>query len=137
MRWCAVQTGQSDQIAQQMRLLSKSVRLLRKRQGISMLTRDQVRMARTALRWTIKDLGEHSGITPQTVTRFENGGNATLDTLMKIKLAFEKAGVTWVPENGGPAGVRPPRTPAVEGTREAGARKNARAVAEEEADDGR
>lgn len=74
-----------------------------------MLTRDQVRMARTALRWTIKDLAEHSGITPQTVTRFENGANATLDTLMKIKTAFERAGVTWVPENGGPAGVRPPR----------------------------
>ena len=42
-----------------------------------MLTRDQVRMARTALRWTIKDLAEHAGITPQTVTRFENGANAT------------------------------------------------------------
>jgi len=74
-----------------------------------MLTRDQVRMARTALRWTIKDLAEHAGITPQTVTRFENGANATLDTLERMKAAFERAGVTWVPENGGPAGVRPPK----------------------------
>ena len=43
-----------------------------------MLTRDQVRMSRTALHWTIKDLAKHAGITPQTVTKFENGGNITV-----------------------------------------------------------
>ncbi len=74
-----------------------------------MLTRDQVRMARTALRWTIKDLADEAGTTPQTVTRFENGGNATIDTLSRIKAAFDRAGIGWVPENGGAAGVRPPR----------------------------
>jgi hypothetical protein len=31
-----------------------------------------------------------------------------------MKAAFERAGITWVPENGGPAGVRPPRLKAAE-----------------------
>jgi len=35
--------------------------------------------------------------------------NVTVETLLKLKAAFEEAGVTWVPENGGPAGTRPPR----------------------------
>lgn len=76
-----------------------------------MLTRDQVKMARAALDWGIRDLAKHAGITARTVTRFENGGNATLDTLTKIKHAFDEAGITYVPENGGPATVRPPRRP--------------------------
>ena len=37
--------------------------------------------------------------------KFENGGNVTIDTLAKIKAAFERAGIVWVPENGGAAGV--------------------------------
>lgn len=93
-------------------MLNKQIYLLKKQTArVFMLTRDQIRMARTAMHWTIKDLAREAGITPQTVTRFENGGNATLDTLTRIKEAFERAGITWVPENGGPAGVRPPRRP--------------------------
>lgn len=76
-----------------------------------MLTRKQVRMARAALEWTTTDLAREAGITANTVTRFETGGNVTVETVTKIKAAFDRAGVTWVPENGGPAGVRPPRDP--------------------------
>jgi transcriptional regulator with XRE-family HTH domain len=90
-------------------LVEQIYRLKGKRQGISMLTRDQVRLARTALHWTIKDLAKAAGITPQTVTRFENGGNITIATLEKIQAAIEHAGVTLVPANGGPATIRPPR----------------------------
>lgn len=76
-----------------------------------MLTPEQVRMARAAVDWTVEELARQAGITAKTVHNYEHGGNATIDTLSKIKAAFDKAGVTWVPENGGPAGVRPPRKP--------------------------
>lgn len=31
------------------------------------------------------------------------------EAILKIKGAFEAVGVTWIPENGGAATVRPPR----------------------------
>lgn len=74
-----------------------------------MLTRDQVRMARAALQWTVEELARQSSLTAKTIHNYEHGGNATIETLEKIKAAFERAGITWVPENGGPATVRPPR----------------------------
>jgi transcriptional regulator with XRE-family HTH domain len=74
-----------------------------------MLTREQVRMARAALQWTVGELARQTSLTAKTIHNYEHGGNATIETLEKIKAAFERAGVTWVPENGGPATVRPPR----------------------------
>lgn len=82
-----------------------------------MLTREQVRMARAALKWSYAELAQHSGVAPRTIHRYEQGGNATVETLLKLKAAFEEAGVTWVPENGGPAGIRPPRRPPEEHTK--------------------
>jgi transcriptional regulator with XRE-family HTH domain len=73
------------------------------------LTTEQVKMARAALGWTTVELGRQASVNPNTVTKFENGGNVTIDTLAKIKAAFDRAGIVWVPENGGAAGVRPPR----------------------------
>ena len=74
-----------------------------------MLTREQVRMARAALEWTVEELTRRTGLTTKTIHRYEHGENATIETLEKIKAAFEAEGVTWIPENGGPATVRPPR----------------------------
>jgi transcriptional regulator with XRE-family HTH domain len=74
-----------------------------------MPTRNQVKMARAALGWSTTELARQAGITANTVTRFENGGNVTLATVEKMKKAFERAGITWIPANGGPATVRPPR----------------------------
>lgn len=68
-------------------------------------------MARAALQWSTEELARHSGVTSRTIQRYEAGENATIETLTKIKKAFDKTGVTWVPENGGPATVRPPREP--------------------------
>ena len=71
-----------------------------------MLTREQVKMARAALGWGIRDLAQKAGIAANTVTRFENGGDALNETLAKIKLAFEAGGLVFIPENGGGDGVR-------------------------------
>ena len=72
-----------------------------------MITRLQVRMARTALGWGVRDLARKAGVSPTTVTRFENGAHTRVDTLGQIQDVLERAGVIFVPadEAGGP-GVR-------------------------------
>lgn len=76
-----------------------------------MLTREQVRMARAALDWSVEELARQTGLTTKTIHRYEHGENATIETLERIKATFEAAGITWIPENGGPATVRPPKKP--------------------------
>jgi transcriptional regulator with XRE-family HTH domain len=72
-----------------------------------MITRLQVRMARTALGWGVRDLARKAGVSPTTVTRFENGADARVETLRQIQDVLERAGIIFVPadEAGGP-GVR-------------------------------
>lgn len=63
-------------------------------------------MARAALRLGVRELADLAGVTPNTVSRFENGGDALASTLDRLQSALEEAGVVFVPENGGGAGVR-------------------------------
>jgi transcriptional regulator with XRE-family HTH domain len=72
-----------------------------------MITRLQVRLARTALGWGVRDLALKAGVSPTTVTRFENGADARGDTLRQIEDVLERAGIIFVPadDHGGP-GVR-------------------------------
>lgn len=71
-----------------------------------MLTRAQVRMARAALEWSVRDLAAKAGVTANTVSRYENGADAMGDTLTKIQKALEQGGVEFIAENGGGPGVR-------------------------------
>ena len=66
----------------------------------------QLRMARAALKISVRDLAEMSGITANTISRIENTGEARLSTIKAIQSALESAGVEFIPENGGGAGVR-------------------------------
>ena len=72
-----------------------------------MITRLQVRMARAALGWGVRDLADRAGLSPNTVSRFENGAGARVDTLSQIQDVLERAGIMFVlaDEYGGP-GVR-------------------------------
>ena len=72
-----------------------------------MITRLQVRMARAALGWGVRDLADRAGLSPNTVSRFENGAGARVDTLSQMQNVLERAGIIFVPadEYGGP-GVR-------------------------------
>jgi len=72
-----------------------------------MITRRQVRMARAALGWGVRDLGRHAGVAANTVSRYENGMGTTVFTLGQIQKAFERHGIVFIPadEHGGP-GVR-------------------------------
>lgn len=67
---------------------------------------DQLRMARAALRWSVRDLAEKSGITANTISRIENGSDTRTSTVESLKRALEEGGVVFISENGGGAGVR-------------------------------
>ena len=66
----------------------------------------QMRMARAALGWGVRELAEKAGVTANTVTRIENGSDAKRSTLDAIRSSFETAGIEFIPENGGGAGIR-------------------------------
>ena len=72
-----------------------------------MTSRAQVRMARAALGWSVRDLAEHAGLAANTVSRFENGFGAHLATLQQMQAVLEKAGIEFIPaEEGKGPGVR-------------------------------
>jgi predicted transcriptional regulator len=71
----------------------------------------QVKAARSLLGWSQDDLAEHSGVSKPTIGRLEAtdsdepiGGRP--ETGQALVVALEKAGVEFIPENGGGAGVR-------------------------------
>jgi transcriptional regulator with XRE-family HTH domain len=68
------------------------------------MTSAQIRMARAALQWSVRDLAEKSGVHRNTVTRLEAGGSAHGPTLDAILRAFETAGVEFT--NGDEPGVK-------------------------------
>ncbi|ESX50783.1 DNA-binding protein [Mesorhizobium sp. LSHC422A00] len=71
------------------------------------MTPSQCRMARAALQIGVRQLAHKAGISSMTVTRFENGHSAGApETVDALRAALESAGVEFIPENGGGAGVR-------------------------------
>ena len=66
----------------------------------------QLRMARAAVGWGVRELAEKAGVTANTVTRIENGADAKQSTMDRLKSALEAAGVEFIDENGGGLGVR-------------------------------
>jgi transcriptional regulator with XRE-family HTH domain len=62
-----------------------------------MITRSQVRMARAALGWGVRDLARRAGVAANTVSRFENGMGTNLTTLKQIQTALEEAGIIFIP----------------------------------------
>ena len=66
----------------------------------------QVRMARAAVGWGVRELAKKAGVTANTVTRIENGADAKQSTMDRLQQALEAAGVEFIDENGGGPGVR-------------------------------
>jgi transcriptional regulator with XRE-family HTH domain len=64
----------------------------------------QLRMARAALRWGVRELAERAGVTANTVTRIENGSDAKQSTMNALQRALEAGGVEFT--NGDRPGVR-------------------------------
>jgi len=66
----------------------------------------QLKMARAAAGWGVRDLAKKAGVTANTVTRIENGAVAKKSTMDKLQHALEAAGIEFIDENGGGPGVR-------------------------------
>jgi transcriptional regulator with XRE-family HTH domain len=71
------------------------------------VTSAQLRMARAALKWTVRDLAEATGLHRNTITNIEVGRYAgDQKTLDLMEAVLRKAGVEFIDENGGGSGVR-------------------------------
>lgn len=71
------------------------------------VTSAQVRMARAALNWTVRDLAEATKLHRNTITNIEVGHySGDPQTLEAIERTLTRAGVEFIDENGGGAGVR-------------------------------
>jgi transcriptional regulator with XRE-family HTH domain len=68
------------------------------------MTSVQIKMARAAVGWGVRELAEKAGITANTVTRIENGSDAKQSTIKAIRRALESAGVEFT--NGDAPGVK-------------------------------
>jgi transcriptional regulator with XRE-family HTH domain len=66
----------------------------------------QLKMARAAVGWGVRDLAKKAGVAANTVTRIENGADAKQSTMDRLQHALEAAGVEFIEENGGGPGVR-------------------------------
>ena len=71
-----------------------------------MITREQLKMARAALDWTVRDLAQRSGVALNTISRYENGTDAYNETLIKLRRTLEQGGVIFLEGNGEGPGVR-------------------------------
>lgn len=73
------------------------------------ITPAQIRAARATLRWKAEDLAERSQVGVATIRRAEVREGATGMTAANeaaVRQALELAGIEFIPENGGGAGVR-------------------------------
>lgn len=72
-----------------------------------MLTPSQSRAARALINWSQPQLADASGASVSTIRDFETGKRSPIaNSLKAIRAALEAAGVEFIPENGGGAGVR-------------------------------
>lgn len=63
-------------------------------------------MARAALQLGVREIAERAEVSPNTIARLERGETLYPRTLVAIRTALETAGVDFIAENGGGAGVR-------------------------------
>ena len=79
----------------------------------------QLRMARAAIGWGVRELARTAGVTANTVTRIENGADAKQSTMDRLQHALEVAGVEFI--NGDQPGVRLTKAAATHPTKAASA----------------
>jgi transcriptional regulator with XRE-family HTH domain len=64
----------------------------------------QLRMARAAIGWGVRELAKQAGVTANTVTRIENGADAKQSTIDALQRALEAVGIEFT--NSDQPGVR-------------------------------
>ena len=74
-----------------------------------MITAEQIRGARAILRWSAQKLAEQTGVSWPTIQRMEasEGVPSSISkNLLAVQRTLEEAGIRFIDENGGGAGVR-------------------------------
>ncbi|MDX3977014.1 helix-turn-helix transcriptional regulator [Shinella sp.] len=73
-----------------------------------MISSEQIKAGRALTGLTQDDIAKATGLSVQTIKRMESigTGRSSADNVMAVQKALEEAGVTFIPENGGGAGVR-------------------------------
>ncbi len=66
----------------------------------------QSKMARVAVNLGVRELAAAARVSTNTVARFERGEELKPRTIAALRAALEAAGVEFIDENGGGAGVR-------------------------------
>jgi len=67
----------------------------------------QCRAARAMLSWSQAELAQAASVSRQTIADFERGAHQPIsNNIASIVYAFEMAGIEFLPENGGGAGLR-------------------------------
>jgi transcriptional regulator with XRE-family HTH domain len=79
-----------------------------------MLTGVQIRMARNALRWSVRELATRSEVSTSTITRAETDDgvpNTTRANLLALQSTLEAAGIEFIgtADDGPGIRMRPPR----------------------------
>ena len=71
------------------------------------LTAAQCRAARALIEWSVQELSEASAVDLQSIADFERRFRAPDEPVrLRMRMALEQAGVVFIGENGGGAGVR-------------------------------
>lgn len=77
---------------------------------MSLRTGNQLKAARALASMNQEQLAQRSGVNVNTIRNMEARGAdilvSGLDTVSKVQSALEAAGIAFIPENGGGAGVR-------------------------------
>jgi len=74
-----------------------------------LITGSQIRAARALLNWTAEEAAEAAGVSRQTVVKFEAHDvipPSRTQSLLDLKVAFEKAGIEFIGAPGEGPGVR-------------------------------
>lgn len=58
-------------------------------------------MARAALKWSLKDLQDKTGVSKNTLLRFESGGGVHHSTVQKIEAVFLSEGIAFTDAGSG------------------------------------
>lgn len=59
------------------------------------ITHPQARAARAILRWSVARAAQESGLTGNTVNRYEQGRKARMETPYRLRAAYEKSGIRF------------------------------------------
>lgn len=73
-----------------------------------MVEGSQIRAARSLIGWKQQELADKAGLSFATIQRMETQGTgkSSVENVNAVQRALEAAGVQFIPENGGGAGVR-------------------------------